>query len=66
MRSLKSELAKLTDSIEFQVRETHAPSSSSLKSGKWQTALRLSQTHRHFALKFALSSTASWILRWFG
>jgi hypothetical protein len=29
MRSLKSELVKLTDSIEFQVRETHAPSSSS-------------------------------------
>jgi hypothetical protein len=28
MRSLKSELVKLTDSIEFQVRETHASSSS--------------------------------------
>jgi hypothetical protein len=26
MRSLKSELAKMTDSIEFQVTETHAPS----------------------------------------
>jgi hypothetical protein len=38
MRSLKSELVKLTDSIEFQVRETHAPSSSNVQPGGFRKA----------------------------
>ena len=49
MRSLKSELAKLTDSIEFQVRKTHAPLSTQPYVLQWHVARKRSARKKRLA-----------------